>query len=264
MFKKKVLHGKKKIKMLKKLGFNVFDMHVHTNYSDGADTPQEILKQAKKLGIGVAITDHNEIGGCVEALKNDHGVLVIPGIEITSYEGWHVLLYFSKLRDLQEFFREKLDNGKRRIKVEHIPKLKEKFDFLVSMAHPNGHFPWHNWKPNFKLKGIDAFEVFNAGSHPGQNKNSFKWARKFRKGLTGGSDAHLLNDLGTTITACKAKTVDKLLESIKRNETIVAGEHISFYRFALRYAIKLPVKKTFRSIKYSINSFLYYLGITSE
>ena len=46
--------------------YTVVDLHFHTHYSDGNNSIEEIAKQAGKLGIGVAITDHNEIKGAVE------------------------------------------------------------------------------------------------------------------------------------------------------------------------------------------------------
>ena len=70
------------------------DMHIHTRHSDAAISIPSLLTRAKHLGTGVAITDHNEIHGVVEACQQSHGVLVIPGIELSSLEGPHILLYF--------------------------------------------------------------------------------------------------------------------------------------------------------------------------
>ena len=44
-------------------GFTVFDMHTHTNFSDGKRSVDQMLLAAKKLKIGICITDHNEIKG---------------------------------------------------------------------------------------------------------------------------------------------------------------------------------------------------------
>ena len=49
---------------------NVCDLHVHSVFSDGTDTPKEIVKKAKKLNIkAVALTDHNTTSGLYEFKK---------------------------------------------------------------------------------------------------------------------------------------------------------------------------------------------------
>lgn len=63
------------------------DLHIHTVYSDGADTPGSAVKRARKLGFNtVAITDHDGTGGIAEALLagEKYGVRVIRGIELSS------------------------------------------------------------------------------------------------------------------------------------------------------------------------------------
>ena len=64
------------------------DLHLHTIYSyDGTATVPAVLRRAKEIGLDViAITDHDEIGGALEAVKlaSHYGVEVITGIEITT------------------------------------------------------------------------------------------------------------------------------------------------------------------------------------
>ena len=78
-------------------GYTPVDMHIHTRHSDAAISIPSLLTRAKQLGAGVAITDHNEIQGVIEAYQHSSGVLVIPGIELSALEGPHVLLYFLSL-----------------------------------------------------------------------------------------------------------------------------------------------------------------------
>lgn len=46
------------------------DLHVHTNISDGSETPAETVKYARSLGLrAIAVTDHDSINGVAEAQK---------------------------------------------------------------------------------------------------------------------------------------------------------------------------------------------------
>lgn len=81
----------------------VVDMHFHTNYSDGTNKVEAVVNKARSLGIGVAITDHNTIKGAVE-IDTYNDIITIPGIEITSIEGTHILLYFYDIEDLKKFY----------------------------------------------------------------------------------------------------------------------------------------------------------------
>ena len=77
------------------------DLHLHTYYSDGTDSPAAVIDRAAKLHFDIiAITDHDTIAGIPEALEEGKrcGVRVIPGVEITSQfhnHELHMLAYFS-------------------------------------------------------------------------------------------------------------------------------------------------------------------------
>lgn len=65
---------------------NLIDMHIHTNYSDGEFSPNEVINMGIKQGISVmAITDHDTINGIKsiskDSLKNKK-IKIINGIEI--------------------------------------------------------------------------------------------------------------------------------------------------------------------------------------
>ncbi len=46
----------------------MIDLHVHSNYSDGSETPETIIYKAKEMGLSaVALTDHDSIDGLEDA-----------------------------------------------------------------------------------------------------------------------------------------------------------------------------------------------------
>lgn len=75
------------------------DLHTHTDHSDGALKPSELVARAKQAGISIlAITDHDSISGVQEGLSCGKaiGVEVLPGIEMSvSFEQreLHLLAY---------------------------------------------------------------------------------------------------------------------------------------------------------------------------
>lgn len=66
------------------------DLHVHTNISDGSETPAETVKYARSLGLrAIAVTDHDSINGVAEAQKagKECGLEVVAGMELGC--GWY-------------------------------------------------------------------------------------------------------------------------------------------------------------------------------
>lgn len=65
---------------------SAIDLHIHTHYSDGKHTPEEIVRHAAAAGMrALAITDHDNTNGAREAvpLAAELGIELIPGIEMT-------------------------------------------------------------------------------------------------------------------------------------------------------------------------------------
>ena len=77
------------------------DLHMHTCYSDGADTPAQLVAKAAQQGLhSIAITDHDILAALPEARQAgvDCGVEVLVGVELTvqyqQYDDIHLLGYF--------------------------------------------------------------------------------------------------------------------------------------------------------------------------
>lgn len=76
------------------------DLHLHTNYSDGTYTPEELAFHACRVGLSAfALTDHDTVEGCdrAAAAAAMGGIEFIPGAELTAeVQGMelHLLAYF--------------------------------------------------------------------------------------------------------------------------------------------------------------------------
>jgi len=99
---------------------NYFDLHLHSNCSDGKLSPTELMNFCAKEGLKVvALTDHDNINGVKEAQKRgaELGITVLPGVELSTMynqEEVHILGYnipydnpefCQKLKDLQNIRR---------------------------------------------------------------------------------------------------------------------------------------------------------------
>lgn len=66
----------------------MIDLHSHSVYSDGSDTPAELVEIAKKTGLSaLALTDHDTVAGVNEAIEAADGsdLEIIPGVELSTF-----------------------------------------------------------------------------------------------------------------------------------------------------------------------------------
>ncbi len=99
------------------------DLHTHSTYSDGTDTPTTLVAKAQQAGVGVlGLCDHDNFDGLPEAMEMGRriGVRVIPGIELSACEGdnsIHVLGYGADANDpeLTAELRKIVDSRSERI-----------------------------------------------------------------------------------------------------------------------------------------------------
>lgn len=95
------------------------DLHMHSTYSDGTDTPTQLLALAQERGLAaIALTDHNTVAGLPEFLAAAEGknVRAIAGTEFsTDYKGTelHILGLFLKPEHF-DTITERLEDYRRR------------------------------------------------------------------------------------------------------------------------------------------------------
>ncbi len=159
-----------------------YDLHVHTYYSDGIYSPQELIDNAIEKGLdGMAITDHDTVLGIDEALKYSKDILdfkVIPGIELScigNYMEVHLLGYFIDYKD-GELLSRTHDLRQHRIKrvekiIEKLQSLNLKVDFeKIKEANDNGFVGRVAVARELKNKGYvsNIQEAFNKYLNPGK------------------------------------------------------------------------------------------------
>jgi len=119
------------------------DLHLHTLFSDGTYSPDELISESKRCALSaIAVVDHDTIDGLnptIEAAKKEN-IEVIPGIELTSeYEGLeiHILGY---LIDYQrKELVEKLDVLKKN-RIERVYKIIDKLKDIGIALRPESVF----------------------------------------------------------------------------------------------------------------------------
>jgi predicted metal-dependent phosphoesterase TrpH/glycosyltransferase involved in cell wall biosynthesis len=168
------------------------DLHMHTSWShDCTVDPADLVMHAEAIGLGaIAVTDHNAIGGALETaqLAADHELVVIPGEEIkTDGQGEVIGLYLRKEIPRGMSFAETVAAIREQDGVVYLP---HPFDRMHSIADPatlQGH-----------LADIDIFEVYNARLlFEAYNDEALRFARKYNLTMGAGSDAHVLQGVGT-------------------------------------------------------------------
>jgi hypothetical protein len=78
------------------------DLHLHTNFSDGTYTPEELVGHARRQGFAaIALTDHDTVEGCARAAAacQQAGIEFISGTELTAEQDGNELHILGYLMD---------------------------------------------------------------------------------------------------------------------------------------------------------------------
>ena len=111
----------------------ICDLHTHSIYSDGTNTPSELIDMAIEIGCSsLALTDHNTVDGLKEFIEvsKNKDIEVVPGCEFSvDYNGkeFHLLglfiieIYFD---DISKLMKE-VNDRKDQINLDLIQKLND-------------------------------------------------------------------------------------------------------------------------------------------
>jgi glycosyltransferase involved in cell wall biosynthesis len=204
------------------------DLHMHTDHSHDCATPVEVLlRTAVEQGLGaIAITDHNEVSGALEAHAKAVGIKIIVAEEVkTASQGEVIGL----------FITEKIPRGLSL--AETVAEIKRQGG-LVYVPHP---FDRMHSVPDYEhlltiLSDVDAIEVYNPRVAIGSfNEEAARFAAKYRIVAGAGSDSHVPAGLGSVrIRMRDFDGPEEFLESL-RDADIVTKPTSLLYVQALKF-----------------------------
>ncbi len=190
------------------------DLHMHTDHSHDCATPVEVLLDtAREQGLGaIAITDHNEVSGALEArAKAAHfGVKIIVSEEVKTADQGEVIGLF---------IEEKIPRGM--TLAETVAAIKRQGG-LVYVPHP---FDRMHAVPDYEhlltiVEEIDAIEVYNPRVAIGSfNEEAQRFAAKYRILAGAGSDSHVAQGLGSVrVRMAEFDGPEEFLEALRDAE----------------------------------------------
>jgi glycosyltransferase involved in cell wall biosynthesis len=207
------------------------DLHMHTDHSPDCATPADLLlKTAKARGLGaIAITDHNEISGALEAreiAERIGGIKVIVAEEVkTAHQGEVIGL----------FLRERIERGMSM--AETIAEIRRQGG-LVYVPHP---FDRLHSVPDYEhlleiVDEIDILEVFNPRvAFSAFNEEAVRFARKYGIVPGAGSDSHVAQGLGSVkIRLRDFAGPEEFLESMREADIVRKHKNLVYVQ-ALKF-----------------------------
>lgn len=195
------------------------DLHIHTTYSyDGTSTVNAVLKKAVEVGLNViAITDHDEIRGALEAMEKAaaYGIEVIPGSEVTTAEGHLLALYIH-------------DRIPRGLLLEETLRYVAGQNGVCIAPHPGG-IRYNSLSPEAIRRALQdpnlakvlvGIEVYNAGLlRLSGNMVAQRLADELPIAQIGSSDAHFLGMVGKGATFFRGSSAGQLRWSVETGLT---------------------------------------------
>jgi len=170
----------------------VVDLHMHTDWSHDCSIGVEgLLDHAERIGLGgIAVTDHNVFGGARKAVELATGrdLLVIPGEEVkTDGQGEVIGLFLREEIPRGMSFANTIAAIRDQGGLVYIPHPFDRMHAIPDPATLHRH-----------VAEIDVLEVFNARLlRESFNDEALRFARKYRLLQGAGSDAHVLQGVGT-------------------------------------------------------------------
>ena len=215
----------------------VADLHMHTSWSHDCSTdPAELVDYAEAQGLGaIAVTDHNVFGGAIEAADyaSSRELIVIRGEEVkTDGQGEVIGLFLEREIPRDLGFADTIAAIREQGGLVYVP---HPFDRLHAIPDPR---TLHR-----HLADIDVLEVYNARLLlEAYNDEALRFARKYNLTMGAGSDAHVLQGVGTGALRMRAfRDPEEFIVSLRHAEVLRRPKSLAYLQ-SLKWVAQVKEK----------------------
>ena len=215
----------------------VADLHMHTSWShDCSIDAAELVDHAEAEGLGaIAVTDHNVFGGALEAADyaRNRKLIVIRGEEVkTDDQGEVIGLFLEREIPRGMSFTDTVAAIREQGGLVYVP---HPFDRLHAIPNPK---TLHR-----HLADIDVLEVYNARLlFEAYNDEALRFARKYNLTMGAGSDAHVLQGVGTGAVQMRAfRDPEEFMISLRSAEILRRPKSLAYLQ-SLKWVAQVKEK----------------------
>jgi predicted metal-dependent phosphoesterase TrpH/glycosyltransferase involved in cell wall biosynthesis len=215
----------------------VADLHMHTSWShDCSIDATELVDHAEADGLGaIAVTDHNVFGGALEAADYARGreLVVIRGEEVkTEDQGEVIGLFLDREIPKGMSFADTVAAIREQGGLVYVP---HPFDRLHAIPDPR---TLHR-----NIADIDVLEVYNARLlFEAFNDEALRFARKYNLTMGAGSDAHVLQGVGTGAVRMRAfRDPEEFMISLRSAEVLRRPKSLAYLQ-SLKWVAQVKEK----------------------
>jgi predicted metal-dependent phosphoesterase TrpH len=196
----------------------IIDMHLHTTRgaSDSGLNPDDLMREARERGLNaVHISEHDRLWDrhlLAQFRADNHDLLIANGMEVSTDMG-HILTlglkeYVGGIRQLTTLRRVADEQGAFLIVAHPFRHYFDPVYFRRQGKEPFTMTPEQAAKlPVFQL--VDAVEALNGANTLRENLFALRVAKALGKPVTGGSDAHSTQGIGTYVAVFEKRCADQ-------------------------------------------------------
>ena len=190
----------------------MIDLHTHSTFSDGSNTPEELIENAHDIGLtAIALTDHDSVNGCTHlqsAAKKYPDLLAVNGCEFNVKHPANMEIIALNIKNLEPYYERqsvllKYRNNAFLARIEKLQKLGYRIKWEDVAYDENGNQRQTLVKPH-----IINF-LFNTGQI--NNKDA--------------AYIELLGRGGTAYVEIEAPTVEEAIDFIRQTGAVSVLAH---------------------------------------
>lgn len=190
----------------------MIDLHTHSTFSDGSNTPEELIENAHDIGLtAIALTDHDSVNGCTHlqsAAKKYPDLLAVNGCEFNVKHPANMEIIALNIKNLEPYYERqsvlsKYRNNAFLARIEKLQKLGYRIKWEDVAYDENGNQRQTLVKPH-----IINF-LFNTGQI--NNKDA--------------AYTELLGKGGTAYVEIEAPTVEETIDFIRQTGAVSVLAH---------------------------------------